>query len=273
MQRGQLDAAGRLLASDRLGAYDPDSLLYQPFRDASARLCASRGEFDAAMDHLGALEEWELRWGVRNPSQTQWRAQAALAQMALGAQDEACALAEEDILRARAFGAPRALGVALRVAGTVGRDAGLERLTEAVDVLADSEARLEHACALFELGSAVRRAGRRADAREPLLAALDLADRCGATSLADRAREELHAAGARPRRERLSGVQALTPQERRIAQMAAGGMTNRAIAQSLFLTTRTIEMHLANAYRKLGVSARTGLPRALGLAEERLGVN
>ena len=177
-------------------------------------------------------------------------------------------LAEEDILRARAFGAPRALGVALGVAGIVQRDAGLKRLTEAVDVLAGSEARLEHAWALFELGSAIRRAGHRADAREPLRAALDLADRCGATSLADRARQELHAAGARPRRERLSGVEALTPQERRVAQMAAGGMTNRAIAQSLFLTTRTIEMHLANAYHKLGVSARTGLPRALSIAEE-----
>jgi len=268
MQRGQLDEAERLLSSDRLGPYDPDSILYQPFRDASARLCASRGEFEAAMDQLRALAEWELRWGVRNPSQTQWRAQAALAQMALGAHDEACGLAEEDLLRARAFGAPRALGVALRVAGIVEGSAGLERLTEAVDVLAGSEARLEHAWALFELGSAVRRGGRRADAREPLRAALDLADRCGATSLAVRAREELHAAGARPRRERLSGVEALTPQERRVAQMAAHGMTNRAIAQSLFLTTRTIEMHLANAYRKLGVSARTGLPRALGVPEE-----
>ena len=268
MQREQLDEAEQLLSSDHLGPYDPDSILYQPFRAASARLYASRGQFEAAMTHLRALEEWELRWGVRNPSQTQWRAQAALAQMALGAHDEATGLAEEDILRARAFGAPRALGVALGVAGIVQRDAGLKRLTEAVDVLAGSQARLEHAWALFELGSATRRAGHRADAREPLRAALDLADRCGATSLADRARQELHAAGARPRRERLSGVEALTPQERRVAQMAAGGMTNRAIAQSLFLTTRTIEMHLANAYHKLGVTARTGLPTALSIAEE-----
>jgi DNA-binding NarL/FixJ family response regulator len=188
--------------------------------------------------------------------------------MALGAQDEARGLAEEDILRASAFGAPRALGVALRIAGIVQRDAGLKRLTDAVDVLAGSQARLEHAWALFELGSAIRRAGHRANARQPLRAALDRADRCGATSLADRALQELHAAGARPRRERLSGVEALTPQERRVAQMAAGGMTNRAIAQSLFLTTRTIEMHLANAYHKLDVSARTELPRALGIAEE-----
>jgi DNA-binding NarL/FixJ family response regulator len=268
MQRGQPDEAERLLSSDRLGPYDPDSILYQPFRDATARLSASRGELDTAMDQLRALEKWELRWGVRNPSQTQWRAQAALAQMALGAHDEACRLAEEDLLRARAFGAPRALGVALRVAAIVEGDAGVERLTEAVDILAASEARLEHAWALFELGSAVRRAGRRADARAPLRAALDLADRCGATNLADRTRHELHTAGARPRRERLSGIEALTPQERRVAQMAAGGMTNRAIAQALFLTTRTIEMHLANAYRKLGVSARTGLPRALGVPDE-----
>jgi DNA-binding NarL/FixJ family response regulator len=109
------------------------------------------------------------------------------------------------------------------------------------------------------------------DARAPLREALDLADRCGASFLAGRAREELHAAGARPRRERSSGVEALTPQERRVAQLAADGLTNRQIAESLFLTTRTIEMHLANGYRKLGISRRTELPKAFGSQAETLG--
>jgi DNA-binding CsgD family transcriptional regulator len=138
-------------------------------------------------------------------------------------------------------------------------------------VLAGSEDRLEHARALHALGSAHRRAGRRADARDTLREALDLADRCGAAVLAAHVREELVAAGARPRRARLSGVEALTAQERRVAQMAADGLTNRLIAEALFLTTRTVEMHLANAYRKLGIASRAGLPNTFGRRGKDLG--
>ena len=131
-----------------------------------------------------------------------------------------------------------------------------------------SAARLEHAYALADLGGALRRANRRAEARDPLRQALELAHRCGATPLAERAHEELVAAGARPRRRVLTGVDALTPSERRIAAMAAEGLSNREIAQALFITLRTVEMHLSNAFRKLGVSTRTQLPVALAASPE-----
>jgi len=131
-----------------------------------------------------------------------------------------------------------------------------------VSHLERSEARLEHARVLVDLGSALRRAGHIRDARERLAEGMDMAHRCGAKVIVERAHEELTLAGARPRRIALTGLDALTPSERRVATMAAGGMTNKEIAQALFVTLRTIEMHLSNAYRKLEIGSRQELPTA-----------
>ena len=155
---------------------------------------------------------------------------------------------------ARRFGAPRAIGIALRTLGVIGDD--LDAAREAVDVLATSPARLEHARALADLGVALRHRRRIVDAREPLRQALDLATRCEAAPLAERARTELQIAGARPRRPQLSGVDALTTNERRVAALAAEGRSNREIAQTLYVSRKTVEKHLTAAYRKLGVGAR-----------------
>jgi DNA-binding NarL/FixJ family response regulator len=81
--------------------------------------------------------------------------------------------------------------------------------------------------------------------------------------LAARAETELLATGARPRRIALSGLESLTPSERRVAQMAAEGPTNREIAQALFVTPKTVQVHLSSVYRKLGIRSRTQLPDAL----------
>jgi DNA-binding NarL/FixJ family response regulator len=135
---------------------------------------------------------------------------------------------------------------------------------EAVDVLGESPAKLEHAKARTELGAALRRANRRVAAREHLRRAVELATICGAASLAARAERELLATGARPRRVALSGVESLTPSERRVAEMAAEGPTNREIAQALFVTQRTVEVHLTSIYRKLAIRSRSQLADALG---------
>ena len=90
--------------------------------------------------------------------------------------------------------------------------------------------------------------------------------RCGAFALAERAREESVAAGARPRREALSGPGALTPAELRTARMATEGLTNREIAQALFVSTKTVETHLSHAYAKLGIQRRAELSAALAAA-------
>ena len=146
------------------------------------------------------------------------------------------------------------------------REAGLAQLEEAVQVLAASPAKLEHAKALAALGSALRRGRQPSDAREPLREALELATACGATPLAEHARSELYASGARPRSEALSGVEALTPSELRVAELAADGESNKDIAQSLYVTPKTVEVHLSNAYRKLGIRSRRELPEVLQAA-------
>jgi DNA-binding CsgD family transcriptional regulator len=109
----------------------------------------------------------------------------------------------------------------------------------------------------------LRPQGQRSEAREPLRAGLDLAQRCGATALVERAHSELMATGARPRRLVLSGLDALTASERRVAEMASEGLTNREVAQALFVTEKTVEGHLGNTYRKLGIPSRSELPKAL----------
>ena len=195
-------------------------------------------------------------WGteMRDVGYLHARAGAAQALLRLGEREAARELAQAELADVRAFGAPRALGIASRVAGLAeGGERGLELLDESVAGLRDSPALLERAHSLTELGAALRRAGQRAAAREPLAEALELAARCGARPLAARAREELKATGARPRREWRTGVEALTPSELRVVRLAAEGRTNREIAHELYVTLKTVEGHLSRAYTKLGI--------------------
>lgn len=138
-----------------------------------------------------------------------------------------------------------------------------------VSLLDSTPARYELALALADLGVHLRRTGRRGNARAPLRRALDLAQRTGATSLAEQARRELLATGARPRRTALTGPDALTSTERQVAGPAASGLSNRQIAQHLFISQATVETHLRHAFRKLGITARAGLPTRLADLEVR----
>ncbi|MBV9004464.1 MAG: helix-turn-helix transcriptional regulator [Solirubrobacterales bacterium] len=192
------------------------------------------------------------------------RAGAAQALLLLGDREQARATAQAELADVRTFGAPRALGIALRVAGLAqGGERGLELLAESVAILGGPPALLERTHSLAALGAALRRAGRRASAREPLAEALDLAARCGARPLAARAREDLRATGARPRRPLRTGVEALTPSELRVARLAAAGRTNREIAHELYVTLKTVEGHLSRAYTKLAVEGRPQLAEVL----------
>jgi DNA-binding CsgD family transcriptional regulator len=144
-----------------------------------------------------------------------------------------------------------------------GGAAGLADLAEAVDMLESTPARLEHARALVELGAALRRANRRAEARERLHEGVDIAHRIGASALVEQANEELAATGARPRKLLQTGIETLTASERRVAQLAAEDMSNKEIAQALFVTVKTVEVHLSSVYRKLGLTSRRQLASAL----------
>ena len=114
---------------------------------------------------------------------------------------------------------------------------------------------------MIDLGIALERRGSRDEARERLREGLDSARRCGAMALAALAVDALVATGARPRRPVLSEADALTPSERRVTELAAGGMTNKEIAQALFVTVNTVETHLRRSYRKLGINSRSQLAR------------
>ena len=155
--------------------------------------------------------------------------------------------------------------MALRSAGLVyGAEAGLALLAEAVQVLDGSPALLARAEALIDFGSALRRCGRRHEALEPLRRGGGRAHcRSGARVAAQTARAELLVLGARPRRPVISGREALTASEARVAEMAARGMSNRDIAQSLFVTVGTVELHLTHTYQKLAIRSRDELPQAL----------
>ena len=196
-----------------------------------------------------------------------WRSYAALACARLGEHERSRALVEEELEIAWRFGAPEPIGEALRVRALLVPSGDMvDAAREAVEVLGASDLQLAHARALIDLGAALRRGGHRRDARDPLREGLDLANRCGSLIETERALDELRAAGAKPRRPAVRGVDALSPQERRIASLATEGLSNREIAEALFLTRRTVEMHLTGAYRKLGVSGRGELSQALGAA-------
>ena len=264
IEKGSLDEAATALARAGMDETPPSSTRLLYFRDTTARLRVLRGDLTGGVAELLDEGKYHESVGHRNPAFMAWRSPAALALLQLGEEHEARRLAREELELARAWGAPRALGAALRAAGLIedGED-GLALLEEAVQTVADSPAKLEHAKARTELGSALRRANRRSQAREHLRHAVELATICGATALADRAERELLATGARPRRVALSGVDSLTPSERRVAELAAEGPTNREIAQTLFVTQRTVEVHLTSIYRKLAISSRSQLAATL----------
>jgi ATP/maltotriose-dependent transcriptional regulator MalT len=231
-------------------------------REVRGRLALAQADFGTARAELQAAADTYKALHLLNPG-TCWRSALALA-MAAEDPGQARQLAGSELADARRAGLPRSAGIALRTRGMLeGGKGGLRDLREAAEVLAASEARLEHARALVELGAALRRANQRTAAREPLRTGLDLAHRCGAARLAQRARAELVTAGAKPRRAVLTGLEALTASERRVAELAAAGMSNPEIAQTLFVTLSTVEGHLRQAYRKLSISSRGQLPAAL----------
>jgi DNA-binding CsgD family transcriptional regulator len=263
IERGLLDEANRLVECYPLTP-PGDHLMLQPILAAAARLKITQGQIREGADQLLACAGWLEAWGARNPGVVAWRSTAALALNQGVDRDRARELAVQEVALARALGQPRALGIALRALGLVERGtSAIDLLEQAITELERSPAQLEHARALIDYGAALRRAAHRADARKALRDGSDLAHRCGATALSERAHQELLATGARPRRPALTGRDALTPTEARVADMAARGLSTPEISQALFVTPGTVETHLWHAYRKLDIHTRGELPSAL----------
>ncbi|MFF3404469.1 AAA family ATPase [Streptomyces sp. NPDC002659] len=211
--------------------------------------------------HAGARARTRRMAG---PAVLPWRSEAALAHACLGEHEEARALVEEELTLAQAWGVPEVTGVALRARGLItGGSAGADMLRESVRLLKSSTARFSYAQALADYGALVRRNGLPSAARSVLQQAVSTAKQCGAIAVEGFAQEELRAAGYRAESRASHGLEALTRSERRVADLAAEGMTNKEIAAKLFVGLRTVEVHLSNAYHKLGISGRAGLAEAL----------
>ena len=259
IEAGDTEEAQQLLTSNGLDKELPDSVPFRLLLAARGNLRMAQSRVREAMDGFTELMRREQA-GPANLFLSPYRPLAAQALFELGESHSANALVDESLAQARSWGAPRMLGISLLAAARIkGGERGLDLLAEAISVTESTQAQLVRARCLIDYGAALRRAGKRADALTPLRQGLDLAYRCRATVLSDYARKELRVLGARPRRPVLSGIEAMTASERRVALMASEGLPNRAIAQALFVTVRTVELHLTHAYQKLGIRSREEL--------------
>jgi DNA-binding CsgD family transcriptional regulator len=259
VDQGELEEAERELeaAGIAAGPGGPTVLRWVPW--ARARLREAQGRAgDVRADVAPLLADDEAGRPMRALA---WRALLSRALGRAGEEDEARRLAAAQLEWARGWGRPAALGVALRAralaASAAARPAAL---AEAVEALAASPLRTEEARARLDLGTVHLRGGRRREGRAELEAALELALAAEARGVARRAAEELEIAGAAPRR---LSFDELTASERRIAEHAAAGRTNREIAAELFITPKTVENHLTRVYGKLGISSRRELAALL----------
>lgn len=263
LERGEVAEAARLVSERGLAGDLATPLFVGMARTARGRLFLVQGRAaEALADFESAAAAFE-GVGTFGPDLLPPRLHVALAQFALGRVEDATAKVRREEDWARGIENERLVGEALRVRGLIDADAGVEALRAAVGTIAPTEFRLDHARALVDLGAALRRANERRTAREPLREGMGLAQGCGAIALEQRARVELEATGARPRSVVTSGAESLTPSELRVAQLAAEEMTNREIAQALFVTPKTVETHLRHCYQKLEITGRAELRPAL----------
>jgi DNA-binding CsgD family transcriptional regulator len=264
LERGTSEADLVQLIADPAISHDMDNLTYSQVLPARGMLRERMHDLDGALADYLSCDRPQQVWGGQNPTMIPWRGRAALVLQRQGDTSEARRLADAEVQLAREYGAPRPLGIALHNSALVREGADrLELLDEAVSVLSGSSAAMDFAEAQVNLGAALRVAGDRTRARDSLRDGLELATRCGAVRIARNAREELATLGVRPRRDARSGAAALTPAERRVSELAIDGLSNRDIAQALFVTEKTVETHLGHTYNKLGIRSRHKLREVL----------
>ena len=263
VERGELETADALRErGDALGVAE-DRTFLDEYLIARARLRIAQGAAEQGVSDLlwcgERLQAQGVQWALGH-----WRAYAAPALASLGETERAEQLADEQLTLARRVGSPVALGLSLRAAAlATAEDRRLPLLEEAVAVLEPSAGRLELAYAFADLGVELGRTRRRREGRDASRRAMELAEECGATVLAERARTELQAGPGRRARIELTGPGALTAAEWRVCRQVADGHTNREVAQALFVTEKTVERHLSSVYHKLGIRSRHQLRAAI----------
>jgi DNA-binding CsgD family transcriptional regulator len=266
LERGDRDGATAALAEfDAEVAGAARTVPLARLGHARAAVALANDDPALARREAEALGAFEAQAGIDNPT-IPWRAVAAQAALRLGYEDDARALAAQQLDLARRWGVAGDVGAALRLTARIGAGDRIALLEEAVSVLEGASWRLELAAALCDLGETLRVAGRRRDAAVPLTRSAELAEQLGALALRARAYDSLASLGSAPRQHMFSGLESLTASERRVAELAAGGRSNREIAQELFVTPKTVENHLGRVYGKLSVAGRRELSGALASA-------
>ncbi|SDN36569.1 BREX system ATP-binding domain-containing protein [Allokutzneria albata] len=259
VDRGQPEAAAAELERRALTGELPPSWRYNYLLVSRGRLWLALGDPRRALADVVECGRRYAQRGMTGRSPLAWRMLAALAHHALGEADAAREMAAVELAHAREWGGPVRLGVALRISGMVATEPEkLSLLMESVCTLSTSTFRLERAWSLAELGAELVRVGRIDEAEPHLRAAMEIATACGCDALMNAVRDAR--GGVRMNRCQSGG---LTPHERRIADLAVRGMTNREIAEAFLVTQRAVEQHLTRVYRKLGINRRSQLGIAL----------
>jgi DNA-binding CsgD family transcriptional regulator len=272
VDQGRWDEAETVLS--RFASLEREISPYEgpAFLEQRGRLRGCQGRSSEALTDLLEAGGCADECGVDSPVVTTWRSEAALLLAKQGRMEDAAPLAKANLKLALAHGGTWVIGSALRVdALASGEEGRLAKLEEAVRLLEASPARLQLAIALTDLGEELRRIGEPLSSTRLILRrGLDIANRQHADPLVSRALAALRQSGARPRRTAVSGPASLTLGESRVVALAADGLSNAAIASTLFLAEKTVEGHLVRAYRKLGVRSRRELSSLLrpGAEEE-----
>jgi DNA-binding CsgD family transcriptional regulator len=271
LARGRVEEAAELAERYDFGEPFPAAVVFPDVQGVYGELLLACGDHRAAAAQLaGAGRRLDTR-GMRNPAWCPWQlhlAQAEACDPDGAGRERARATALDALRRARNFGTPSAVGMALRVVAEVGT--GAERaklLEEAVTCLEGSPAGYELARALVALGIELRRTGRPEEAAHHLQRGLETAVQCGADGLAEQARSELDTADLRPRRLRTDDMDALTEGEREVAARTARGLGPVEIARELATEEQAVTRLLSDVYRKLGTD-REGLGEALAVPDE-----
>ncbi|MFJ8210224.1 LuxR C-terminal-related transcriptional regulator [Streptomyces sp. NPDC096033] len=266
LSRGEAARAGAVLDELARTARHLDRSVWEwhLYLYTSGRVRREHGDLEGALELWRRCGRSQEEAGIANPVLAPWWLPTATTLGRLGRGAEAAGIVDAALERTRNWGTPRALGLGLvAAASVVGGRARTRLLAEAVETLAGSPARLELARAEYQLGRELLALGDARAARGHLRQTIELATRCGAHALTALARDTLVTAGGRMPQLAVAPVDSLTPSERRIATLARRGHSNKKIAEALFITPRTVEMHLTNVYRKLDVRGRGDLPRGL----------
>ncbi|MEO6085443.1 MAG: AAA family ATPase [Umezawaea sp.] len=270
VHQGEARGADELLANVSRPRLDDFVLENHYYRMARAQTRAGLGDVDGAVDHLLWCGRSLAEAGITTPLFVPWWADVALLLAEHGRGAEAVAHVEHGEHLVRSWGVPRARGLELLARAAVSEGpAAVELLQEAVHVFEGSPSAYDRQRAEHRLGLELLRRGDARSARRHLRLAVDLATRCGSRVAATRSRDLLVKAGGRLRPMTGASEDVLTSSEQRVAGMAVDGLTNREIAEALFVTPRTVEVHLTSAYRKLGIGGRAQLANALGATRPR----